>query len=232
LTRPSRKRQLLAIYIDFLVFRAVYQPVAWTIRSTVPVDSWLVTLTVFAVLRGVAWALRLMLPGQWALGTSPGDDATVKPHVLERERWWTVAAGTLLVLEGSKNLVRWTQGLPVEPLLGPAAPSWMAITAITILGGLNVVAGLMVLRTKAVGAMIGIGVLCVEALAAMIHKDDFREWAGQAVVARRALQGLPVREGEVEMMQTMTATILPTVMVVGILWLLAIAVQFRGNEQV
>ncbi len=140
-------------------------------------------------------------------------------------------AGTLLVLEGSKNVVRWTQGLPVEPLLGLASPEWIATRAITILGGLNVAAGLLVLRTRSAGAAIGIAVLGAEVVAAIIHREDFRQWAGEAVVARRALQGLPVREGEVEMMQSLTATVLPLVIAVGVIWLLAVAVRFRTNTR-
>ena len=182
-------------------------------------------------LRWVAWALKLVMPGQWALGIHGGQVATVEPPILERERWWTVLAGTLLVLEGSKNVVRWTQGLPVEPLLGLASPEWLATTAITILGGLNIAAGLLVLRTRSAGAAIGIAVLGVEVVAAIIHREDFRQWAGEAVVARRALQGLPVREGEVEMMQSLTATVLPLVIAVGVIWLLAVAVRFRTNTR-
>jgi len=137
----------------------------------------------------------------------------------------------LLVLEGSKNLVRWTQGLPVEPLLGLASPQWMALAAITIFGGLNVVAGLLILRTRLAGAVIGIGVLGAEVLAAMIHRDDFRQWAGQAVIARRSLQGVPLREGEVEIMQMLTATVLPAVIAVGVIWLLVVAVRFRVHDR-
>ena len=228
---PSRKRQLLALYLDYLVFTAVYQPVAWVLRSMAPAENWLVVLAVFLGLRWVAWALKLVMPGQWALGIHGGQVATVEPPILERERWWTVLAGTLLVLEGSKNVVRWTQGLPVEPLLGLASPEWLATTAITILGGLNIAAGLLVLRTRSAGAAFGIAVLGAEVVAAIIHREDFRQWAGEAVIARRALQGLPVREGEVEMMQSLTATVLPLVIAVGVIWLLAVAVRFRTNTR-
>ncbi len=228
---PSRKRQLLALYVDYLVFTAVYQPIAWVVRSTATLDHWLVALAVFAGLRAVAWALKLWMPGQWALGIHTGQVALVESRILERERWWTATAGTLLVLEGSKNLVRWTQGLPVEPLLGLASPQWMALAAITIFGGLNVVAGLLILRTRLAGAVIGIGVLGAEVLAAMIHRDDFRQWAGQAVIARQSLQGVPLREGEVEIMQMLTATVLPAVIAVGVIWLLVVAVRFRGHDR-
>ena len=231
LVSPSRKRQLLALYVDYLVFTAVYQPVAWALRSMAPVDNWLVALAVFLGLRVAAWALKLVMPGQWALGIHGGQVATVEPRILQREQWWTATAGTLLVLEGSKNVVRWTQGLPVEPLLGLASPEWIATAAITILGGLNIAAGLLVLRTRLAGAVIGIGVLGAEVLAAMVHREDFRQWAGQAVVARRALQGLPVRDGEVELMQSLTDTLLPAVIALGVIWLLLVAVRFRANNR-
>ena len=232
MTRSSRRRQLLAIYLDYLIFTALYQPVAWAIRSTVPADHWLLALAVFAGLRSLAaWALNLTTPGEWALGIHHRQVALVEPRIRKRERWWTATAGVLLVLEGSKNLVRWTEGLPVAPLLGLSSPPWLATIAIMILGGLNVVAGLLVLRTRSIGAAIGSAVLGLEALAAMIHRDDFREWASQAVSARRALQGLPVREGEIAMMQTITSTVLPAVLAVGIVWLFAIAARFNSDSR-
>ena len=223
---------MLALYVDYLVFTAVYQPVAWVLRSMAPLDNWWVALAVFLGLRGIAWALKLVMPGQWALGIHGGQVAAVEPRILERERWWTATAGTVLVLEGSKNAVRWTQGLPVEPLLGLESPEWIATAAITILGGLNVAAGLLILRTRLAGAVIGIGVLAAEGVAAIVHRDDFRQWAAQAVVARRALQGLPVRDGEVEMMQFLTTTGLPAIIVAGALALLAVAARFRTNHHV
>jgi hypothetical protein len=64
----------------------------------------------------------------------------------------------------------------------------------------------------------------------MIHRDAFREWASQAVLARRTLQGIPVREGEIEMMQAMTATVLPAAIAVGAIWLVLVTLRFRDNR--
>ena len=228
--KASRKRQLLAIYIDYLVFTAFYQPIAWTVRAAAPLSNWIVALGIFVALRYVAWTLRLVLPGNWALGIGRRPTTALDPRITSRERWWTVAAGTLLVLEGSKNVVRWTQGLPIEPLLGPATPQWMATVAVTAFGAANVFAGLLILRTRWVGAVLGIGVLGAELLAAVVHRDGFRDWAAKAVVSRRALQGVPVRDGEIEMMQTLSTSVLPVVMVIGVIWLLAIAVRFRTTK--
>ncbi len=193
------------------------------------VDHWLVALAVFAVLRGVAWALKLVMPGQWAVGIASRAHSDSGPAHPEE--------GT--VVDGDGRHIACAGGVeeygPVEsgasgtePLLGLASPEWIATAAITILGGLNVMAGLLILRTRLVGAVIGFGVLGAEVLAAMIHRNEFRDWAGQAVIARRELQGLPLREGEVEMMKT-TATVLPAVIAAGVIWLLVVAVRFRTN---
>ena len=225
---PSIARRLLAIYIDYLVFAAAYQPIAWTLRTVAePISHWLVALAVFAVLRTVASRLRLVLPGKWALGISPWRDGGVEPQLLRREKWWTMAAGTLLVLEGSKNAVRWTQGLPIEPLLGPDAPQTILIILITVLGALNIVSGLLTLRTRVAGPVLGAGVLGVELVASIINRDAFKQWTADAVVARRALQGIAVRPGEVELMQWLTLNILPVALLLGALWLLAAAARFK-----
>ena len=226
----SRKRRLLAIYVDYLVFTAFYQPIAWMVSSAAPLSNWVVALAIFVALRSVAWGLRVVLPGNWALGIGPRSTMTLDQHISGRERWWTVAAGTLLVLEGSKNLVRWTEGLPIEPVLGSATPQWMATVAITTLGAASVLAGLLILRTRRVGAVIGAGVLGAELLAAIVHREGFRDWAAKAAVARRTLQGIAVRDGEIEMMQTLSTSVLPAAMVIGLIWLLAIAVCFRATK--
>jgi hypothetical protein len=156
---PSRGRILLALYIDFLVFTAVYRPVVWAIDSAGGETSTLMAVAIFAVLRGGAWALRLVLPGEWALGIRSGPPRAVDPYLRHRERWWTIVAGTLLVLEGSKNLVRWTQALPVQPLLGSGAPEWAGIATISCIGLANLLAGVLILRTRVAGPVVGIGVL-------------------------------------------------------------------------
>jgi hypothetical protein len=140
-----------------------------------------------------------------------------------------MAAGTLLILEGSKNLVRWTQGLPIEPLLGSASPEWLAILAKSALGALNVLAGLLVLRTNWTGAVIGSCALGVELLASLVYRSEFQQWVGRAVVARRALQGIPVREGEIQFMQAMTLNVAPLAMGVALIWLLAVAWWLRSE---
>lgn len=229
--RPSRTRQLLALYVDYLVFTAVYVPVRWLMIQSTPTDHWWVSVAIFLALRGVAAALRLVSPGQWALGIHPRGARHLQ-FIRGRERWWTIAAGVLLVLEGSKNAVRWTQGLPVEPLLGGGTPQSTAVVAMTLLGALNILAGFLILRTHVAGAALGAGVLLAELFAAVLHREAFRRWAAEAVAARRALHGVPVRDGEIEFMQVVSTVVLPAAIAVGLIWLSAIAARFvRAGAQ-
>jgi hypothetical protein len=41
---------------------------------------------------------------------------------------------------------------------------------------------------------------------------------------------MPVREGEIQMMQMLTAAVLPVVTAVGVTWLLATAMRFKGAD--
>lgn len=46
------------------------------------------------------------------------DSGTVNPNIFERENWLTILLGVLLILEGTKQLVRWTQMVVSQPSFG------------------------------------------------------------------------------------------------------------------
>jgi len=121
---------------------------------------------------------------------------------------------------------------PAPPILGLAIPDELAFVIISALGTLNLVAGLLILRTNLMGAIVGGGVLVVELAGTLAHRVEFQHWAVRAVAARRELQGLPVREGEVESMQMFASVGIPIAMGVGVLCLLAVANRFRTRSTV
>ena len=84
------------------------------------------------------------------------------------------------MLEGSKNLVRWTQGLPPLPVFGAEADGG-AFLMLSVLGILNMIAGLLVLLIFVVRTALEDRTL---------HKelDGYREYAQQ--VRYRLLPGI------------------------------------------
>lgn len=225
--RASFKRLLLAIYIDFLVYASVLYVPSWLVSEALEIDPSALTWAVFVAVEAGVWLAGRGSVGRWALGIGPRPDLLVEPGLTTRERWWTLLAGVLLVLEGSKNLVRWTEGLPIAPLLGPDLSHVVAAATISALGLLNVGAGLLVLRTSWVGAVLGAVIIVAETAGTLLHRDAFRQWAADNVVTRRALQGLPVRPDEIATMQMLTTDVMPGVMALGAVWLIAVAVRFK-----
>lgn len=237
---PSTTRKLLALYVDYLFFSALCAPAAWWLfRSGHGELHWFVELGTFLMTRLLVYGHFDVTPGTWAVGYSERTGfGYVQPTIVAAETWWTMTGGALLMLEGSKNIVRWTQGLPPPPFFGAGAPEHVVITAIVAFGVLNMTAGLLILRANYRGAIVAIGVLCVQLIATLWNARAFRAWAAQAVTARRQLQNVPVRPGEVEQMQAVT-TYLPAVLGLGVvlaasigwrLWTRRPGVQAPGND--
>lgn len=229
--RASLKRLLLAVYIDFLVYASVLHVPSWLASRSLDFDASFLTWALFIAVEAVVWLAGRGSIGRWALGIGPRPDLAVDGVLMTRERWWTMLAGVLLVLEGSKNLVRWTEGLPIAPFLGPDTPQWMAASMISTIGLLNICAGLAVLRAYWIGAAAGAVFCLLEVAGVLANRGAFEQWAAENVLARRALQGLPVRPDEVEVMQMLTVDVMPSAMAVGALALLAVALHLFRYER-
>lgn len=221
----SSMRRLLAFYLDFLVFSALLTPTAWVIErlggsAVTPMQG----CVLFVLLRVALVRFVGTSPGRWCLGISP-DSSTVDVSIANREAWWTMLAGTLLVLEGSKNLVRWTEGLPPQPFLGNGVSDTTALAVLCLLGLLNLVAGVLILRTHAIGSFLGASVVTFETLATLAHRQAFRDWVASSVSARRAIQGIPPRAGQIAFMQDFVSSYLPLVMAAGAFYLVVVGVR-------
>lgn len=224
----TRKRLLLAMYIDFLLFEAIYRPLVWAGFFTGFLDSSYGKIGLFLLTEAVVQFMKVVTPGQRALGIYTvknwGKDAVkvVDQERLDRERWWTILGAVLLILEGSKNLVRWTQGLPAPPVFGVFETEWLPFLAISIVGSANIAAGILILRTRPLGSLIGIAVLVIEMVAIFVNKALFSEWAAKAFTLRREMQGRTLRDGELEFIQNFMTIGAPAAMAVGIIFLILI----------
>ncbi|MGB5351780.1 MAG: hypothetical protein WBN10_19380 [Polyangiales bacterium] len=230
---PSKKRFFLAFYLDYLVFTAFSAPAAWLILQATGFETgWLIHFAVFVV---VEWAtIRLVgsSPGSWMLGIERGDGP---PRVLARikttERWWTMLLGVGSVLSGAKAMVRWTEGQPAFPFFGlQSEPAAIAVT--TIVGAAVLSAGVLVLRCRWEGALLGIGVSVLQSIAIVLGRPYVEDWMVRAMTHRRQLRGQePPTLEQMQDMETVFAVVLVVFGTLTILLLLASFVRFRraGN---
>lgn len=206
----SKKRRVLAFYVDFLLFSAAVALVCWVLAKFDPslavAPLWMQITTFLIVeaiiLKAVAWS-----PGHWSLGiyraTVPGlgETPVVDPNIFNTQRWWTVLLGVLIALEGTKMAVRWAMWHPPVPFMGAQldfAPSALFSVA---MGGMLCTVGLFVLRCRPKAALIGMALYAIALTSGALSYELWSSWAAADVVARREYQGLPVREGEIETMR-------------------------------
>lgn len=228
--QASRKRLLLAVYIDYLFFTGLWEPIAWGVRSQGFDLHWAVGLVAFVALDWVAVRFLGTSPGSWALGIVRDTEVpTVRHMIRTREAWWTMLLGTFLVLEGSKNLVRWTQGLPPLPIFAGGSGEG-AFAVLSVLGIANMAAGLLVLRCRAIGPFLALGVSALEGLAYAVSWPRVDSWIARRVEVRRALQGREVRADEIEFMQAIFPKLVVVFAAVAVVWILLAYVRFRRSE--
>jgi hypothetical protein len=228
----SRRRILLAVYLDFVLFSALWGlldhflfkgPGGWKNLSG-PAKFTTFVLLELLLHKTVRWS-----PGRWLLSIVPlksmDVDGPEEPRrfgvpatILSGENWLTLLAGTLLLLDGAKGLVRWTLFTPPAPYFGwipgEAVWPWIAVTD----GALECAIAYLIFRLRPAAVAVGIPYLGLTLASIITSWSLWDAWVAEYVVRRRAYQGLPVRPGEIEKMQALT----PEVQVAAIVFSLAI----------
>ena len=185
----SKKRRLLGVYVDYLLFAAVAAPVLWIVQSRGLRPHWAVPLVAFAVVESSLIKKLGSSAGYWALGIVRFENgAVVEPSIKRRERWWTILLGVGLILDGTKNVVRWTEGLPPLPVFGSEA-SVGAFVVISALGAGNIGAGLGILRCKSAGALMGMAVFVLNTGALALSWSGIEGWLAARMSIRNELRG-------------------------------------------
>lgn len=115
-------------------------------------------------------------------------------------------------------------------MLGASASDITTLAAICVLGSLNMFAGVCILRGHPHGALVGMAVIAFEAVATLVHRDAFRQWAAASMRARRAIQGLPIQQAQLELMQDIASAYLPVLLLGGTLYLAAVAARLRRRS--
>ena len=233
----SRKRFLLALYLDYLVLSPVLAVGLYLSTGQFDVPTWqeLIVLSIYEAilyhvtdspgfrLLSIRKAGRSMHPeGQLPVAA---DTLVVDPLVYFHEHWQTILIGVLFVAEGSKQMVRWAMWIPPLPLFGIATNQTSFAAYSMVLGSLLMFTGYMFLRLKRVGSWIGIGIAALLAISTAMNWNQWDGLARELLIRRRSFQGLPVRAGEVEFVQA----ILPEALVAFLL--LTIVVMFLVRKK-
>lgn len=230
---PSRWRRALGIYLDFLVFSVPAGLAWWAVRGASPGDAgaplW-IEASVFGVVETAVFRWYRWLPGHWAAGIALEPAVHVDADILARQRWWTVLLGVLTTLEGAKTAVRWTVWEAPTPILGMNPGPVMGPVVSVLQGGLLVVLGLLVVRGRTRGAMIGAVVYGVIALSAMTSYDLWAEWFRASYAGNREFMGRPMQE---ERLEAVLPWLTPYMVISNVLiaaWMVAAARRFRRAD--
>ena len=197
----TRLVALLALYIDFIF-----------VNATVGLASFLVGRGMgFLSGEGLAWAAELgvsatMVALGRALGLSAGKPllryAAAQAAPDNRTRLWAnLLLGTLLVLDGLKQAVRWTRLDVVLPVFGVLETTPLKVALLIALGAFSIAAGCLILAFAPMARRAAAALLALEAISLALSWRVMPQGIALAQVARREAQGLPIRDGEIEFMQ-------------------------------
>lgn len=193
----SKKRRLLALYLDFILFMSVWGLADHFITRQFAMPLW-AAVAAFTVIRATTHK-RLRSPGDMML--SIGRDGSVDARVHGQESWLTMLLGTLFVLEGTKQLVRWTQ-IPVpEPFFGFMPDSGVQALIDLAAGMLFIAVGWLIFKLQRSGLVLGIASAAGTIVSCLLSWSLWDATIAKMVVARRQAQGLPVGRHEIETMQ-------------------------------
>ncbi|WP_367154510.1 hypothetical protein [Methylomonas sp. HYX-M1] len=190
----SKKRKILAIYIDLLLFLTFKELFEYFFESVLPFLAWIIAFGL------ILYMSNKFLPSPGKHFLSIEKDNTVEPIIYENESWLTLLLGVLLILEGTKNLVRWTEFMVPMPFFGIFIDSAAQIIFSVIAGILFLLSGYLILKLKMPGLLLGIGITIVTIVSSLLSWDLWDPFITQMVEARRNFQDIPVRESEVEFM--------------------------------
>lgn len=227
---PARRRRMwLAAYVDLLIFSVPWAYLVGVTDRLVPgfaAQPWFIRYLAFAIVELIVLSQAPGSPGARLLGlrfiaAKSGQSRVdvlwrnripfVDRDLHRRESWFSILVGLWLLLDASKALTRWTMYSPPLPLFGiQTSGLGGALTSLTI-GAIEVYIACLVLRMRPRALVLGAPFYGLLAVSAAVSWNLWDNWAARYVVARRAYEGLPVRPGEIESLQSMS----PELVIIG-----------------
>jgi hypothetical protein len=187
---------LLAAYVDLLLFMVAWGLANYLVGGDAHFGAGVLA---FVVIRLLTWRLQTT-PGRYFLTVSR--DRLVDPNIYEHENWLTMLLGSVFVLEGSKLLVNWTQGVVPEPFFGSMPGDTAQVTIDMLSGVLLIVVGFLYFKLRMMGFWLAL-VATVASLSSVATSWPLLTEAVPVIVkAGRARQGRVPSEAELQFMQS------------------------------
>lgn len=203
----SRKRLLLAVYLDFILFSAVIGLLDYFfIPEGTPFYA---KFAVFLVIEALLMA-KFQTFGKWCLGVYRFRDPSsqlegqnvlfVRRDVKSQETFLTIFVGVLLLLDGLKGVVRWTEEFVPFPFFGFEMSLGLYITYEIVFGLLFVFAGIYVLKLTQKGWWLAVALLSFNLSLAVFQGETLTTYFKAKQEIRRQNRGQPPGDPRVEQM--------------------------------
>jgi hypothetical protein len=196
---------LLSFYIDFIFVGTVVSLADYAIGRT------------NAVLGGSDFSRHILEIGVTvilvALGRAFGASLGIRLLAYARDEaeagsrarlWPNLLLGSILLLEGLKEMVRWTALDATMPVFGLIETTPLKIGLLLAFGTLNVAAGALLVAFADNGKRVAAAALALSAVSIALSWKRLPEVIEAAAIARRAAQGRAVRDGEIAFLQAAT----------------------------
>ncbi len=219
--KVSLARRFLDVYVDYMIFGAAWALAVWGLSKVFPTIETLPFLAKFLtfalaevlLFKVVKWSpgndllgIRLRLCDEYLASRQQSlfsGELVVDPRLKTNEAWWTMLFGVLAILDGAKSAVRWTMFAPPLPLFGIQSSETVSAVVSVAAGVAECSVGAAALQLHRMVFPLSASVYGLAALSAFLSRELWPRWIEASVVARRTFQGVPVRAGEVEMMQSL-----------------------------
>lgn len=218
--KATTKRRLLAVYIDFICFNAFWGLVVWALSRLIPsiqnandvIKYGFFILSELILFRFIRWSpgndflgIHIRFSPEYLKTQQPSflsSDLAVEPYLISRERWWTILFGVIALLEGLKTLVRWTMYAVSIPFFGFQTSTMESIIISLFFGIIECFIGIAALRLHKYVLPLGTALYGATTISMFLSLSLIPGWIEASAHARRSFQGINVRPGEIEFMQS------------------------------
>jgi hypothetical protein len=121
--------------------------------------------------------------------------------------WPNLVVGTFLILDGLKMMVRWSQFDVAIPVFGMIETTVLKVVVLVAMGAISFSAGAMVLAFMPKARLAAAGAIALSTVSLFASWPVLGEAVARVQAARREAQGLPLREGEIDAMQSLLPVI-------------------------